>query len=68
MNLEDKNTIVNKVRDFLINEGLTHDEAVNAIIDAEIIPIINWDDARGEIRTVEDYAAEAYEFWKAKQD
>ena len=68
MNLEDKNTIVNKVRDFLINEGLTHDEAVNAIIDAEIIPIINWDDARGEIRAVQDYAAEAYEFWKAKQN
>lgn len=68
MNLEDKNNIVNKVRDFLMNEGLSRDEAVNAILDAEVIHLINWDDKHDEIRPVEDYAAEAYEFWKAKQN
>jgi hypothetical protein len=68
MNLEDKNNIVNKVRDFLMNEGLSHDEAVDAILDAEVIHLINWDDEHDKIRSVEDYAAEAYEFWKAKQN
>ena len=68
MNLEDKNNIVNKVRDFLMNEGLSRDEAIDAILDAEVIHLINWDDEHDKIRSVEDYAAEAYEFWKAKQN
>lgn len=68
MNLEDKNNIVNKVRDFLMNEGLSRDEAIDAILDAEVIHLINWDDEHDKIRSVKDYAAEAYEFWKAKQN
>ena len=68
MNLEGKNDIVNQVRDFLMNEGLSRDEAVEAILDADVIHLINWDDENDKIRPVEDYAAEAYEFWKAKQN
>ena len=68
MNLEDKNNIVNQVRDFLMNEGLSRDEAIEAILDADVIYMIHWDDMYEIGRTVEDYAAEAYEFWKAKQN
>lgn len=68
MNLEDKNNIVNQVRDLLMNEGLSQEEAVEAILDADVIHMIHWDDMYEIGRTAEDYAAEAYEFWKAKQD
>ena len=68
MDLKGKNDIVNKVRDFLMNEGLSRDEAIDAILDAEVIHLIGWDDGHDGIRPVEEYVAEAYEFWKAKQN
>ena len=37
-----------------------------AILDADIIPIFEWECQNNCVRSVEEYAAEAYTFWKAQ--
>lgn len=66
--LQEKIDIIQEVKNFLMNEGLSNEEAKYAILDAEIIPMFEWDCNHDCIRSVEDYAAEAYEYWKAKQE
>ncbi len=64
--LNEKIDIIKEIKEFLVGEGLTSEEAVHAILDADIIPIFEWECQNNCVRSVEEYAAEAYTFWKAQ--
>lgn len=66
MSLNDKIDFMDSVKNLLIEDyGLSNDDAIQAMISADFIPIYKWESDHECARTVRDYAEEAYEFWKA---